>query len=115
MNGFHGKLDVTLIMTSVLVVLSSLLAQFYEVPALARYIRIVAFSYAIAPVAHPIYALLSRDMAFDKLAMLDTVTTLVNALASVSLILLGFSYIGLGLGIGHVCGYVDTTRPLCTT
>jgi O-antigen/teichoic acid export membrane protein len=92
---FTVSLIVTLSMTTVLVMMSGSFARFYGVPALARYIQIMAFSYAIAPFAHPIYAVLSRDMAFDKLAALDVLTTLVNALASVALVLLGLSYIGL--------------------
>jgi O-antigen/teichoic acid export membrane protein len=62
---------------------------------LARYIRIIAIGYAIAPFAHPVYAVLSRDMEFDKLAMLDTLTMLMNALTSVVLVHQGFGYMGL--------------------
>jgi O-antigen/teichoic acid export membrane protein len=92
---FTISLIVTMTMTIVLVILSGAFARFYGVPELARYIEIIAFGYAIAPFAHPIYAVLSRDMEFDKLAVLDTLTMLVNALASVILVLQGFSYIGL--------------------
>jgi O-antigen/teichoic acid export membrane protein len=92
---FTVSLIVTLTMTIVLVMLSDPFARFYGVPELARYIQIIAISYAIAPFAHPIYAVLSRDMEFGKLAVLDTLTMLVNALASVILVLQGFSYIGL--------------------
>jgi O-antigen/teichoic acid export membrane protein len=92
---FTVSLIVTLVMTIVLVMLSDSFARFYGIPELARYIQIVALGYAIAPFAHPIYAVLSRDMQFDKLAVLDTLTMLVNALASVILVLRGFSYIGL--------------------
>jgi O-antigen/teichoic acid export membrane protein len=92
---FTVSLIVTLMMTIVLAMLSDSFARFYGVPELARYIQIIAISYAIAPFAHPIYAVLSRDMEFDKLAVLDTLTMLVNALASVILVLQGFSYIGL--------------------
>jgi O-antigen/teichoic acid export membrane protein len=92
---FTVSLIVTLTMTIVLVMLSGPFARFYGVPELAPYIRIVAISYAIAPFAHPIYAVLSRNMEFGKLAALDTLTMLVNALASVILVLQGFSYLGL--------------------
>ena len=92
---FTISLIVTLTGTVVLWMLSDSFAQFYGMPGLARYIQIIAISYAIAPFAHPIYAVLSRDMAFDKLAVLDTLTMLMNALTSVSLVLLGFGYLGL--------------------
>src|ERR1700679_4356220 len=61
---FTVSLLVTLIVTGVLVTLSGAFARVYGVPELAGYIRIVALSYLIAPFAHPIYAVLSRDMAF---------------------------------------------------
>jgi len=92
---FTISLIVTLIMTIVLLILSQSLARFYRIPGLARYIEIIAISYAVAPFAHPIYAMLSRDMEFDKLAVLDTLTMLVNTLASVVLVLVGFSYLGI--------------------
>src|ERR1700733_10473877 len=81
---FTVSLIVTLTMSTVLVMLSDAFARFYAVPALARYVQIIALSYAIAPFSHPIYAVLSRDMEFGKLAVLDTLSMLVNALASVA-------------------------------
>jgi O-antigen/teichoic acid export membrane protein len=92
---FTISLIVTLTMTVALLMLSGPLARFYEIPGLARYVEIIAISYAIAPFAHPIQAVLSRDMEFDKIAVLDMLTMLINALASVVLVLLGFGYLGL--------------------
>ena len=92
---FTISLIVTLTMTVALLMLSGPLARFYEIPGLARYVEIIAISYAIAPFAHPIQAVLSRDMEFDKIAVLDTLTMLISALASVVLVLLGFGYLGL--------------------
>jgi O-antigen/teichoic acid export membrane protein len=92
---FTISLIVTLGGTLVLLMLSDSLAQFYRMPELARYIQIIAISYAIAPFAHPIYAMLSRDMEFHKLAVLDAATMLMNALTSVVLVLQGFGYMGL--------------------
>jgi O-antigen/teichoic acid export membrane protein len=92
---FTISLIVTSVVTLVLLMLSGPLARFYQIPGLDLYIDIIAISYAIAPFAHPIYAVLSRDMEFDKLAVLDTLTMLMNALASVVLVLQGFGYMGL--------------------
>ncbi len=92
---FTVSLIVTLSMAFVLVLLSGTFARFYGLPGLGAYIRIVALSYAIAPFAHPIYALLSREMAFGTLAFLDVLTTLVSGLASVVFVLLGARYLGL--------------------
>ena len=90
---FTISLIVTLSMTIVIVLLSEPIARFYQIPGLARYIEIIAISYAVAPFAHPIYAVLSRDMEVGKLAMLDTLTMLMNALASVILVLQGAGYL----------------------
>jgi O-antigen/teichoic acid export membrane protein len=92
---FTVSLLVTLTMSIVLLVSSGPIARFYSVPELARYIQIIALGYAIAPFAHPIYAVMSRDMEFGKLAVLDTLSQLANSLASVGFVLLGFSYLGL--------------------
>jgi O-antigen/teichoic acid export membrane protein len=92
---FTISLIVTATGTVVLLLLSESFARFYRIPGLARYIEIIAISYAIAPFTHPIYAMLSRDMEFAKLAVLDTLTMLINAAASVILVLWGFSYLGL--------------------
>lgn len=92
---FTISLIVTSVVTIVLLKLSDPLARFYQIPGLASYIEITAISYAIAPFAHPIYAVLSRDMEFDKLAVLDTTAMLINALAAVVLVLCGFGYISL--------------------
>ena len=92
---FTVSLIVTLVLTTVLLCLSGVLADFYGVPGVGRYIRVVAISYAIAPFAHPIYALLSRDMAFDRVATLDICATLASAICAVCLALLGYSYMSL--------------------
>jgi O-antigen/teichoic acid export membrane protein len=109
---FTISLIVTLMMAIGLLKLSGTFARFYGVPELARYINIIALGYAIAPFAHPIYAVLSRDMQFGKLAMLDTLTVLVNAMASVILVLQGFSYIGLAWAT-VISGATWTLLGLC--
>jgi O-antigen/teichoic acid export membrane protein len=92
---FSISLIVTSVITILLVVLSGPLADFYRVPMLAHYIRAIALSYAIAPFAHPLYALLTRDMAFGVIAALDITTALLNAGLAICLVLLGFSFMGL--------------------
>jgi O-antigen/teichoic acid export membrane protein len=95
---FTVNLIVTLSLATVLLCLSDILASFYAMPELARYIRVVAITYAIAPFSHPMYALLSRDLEFHKLAAIDVSTTLVGAVSAICLALLGFSYMSLAWG-----------------
>jgi O-antigen/teichoic acid export membrane protein len=92
---FSISLIVTLFITVLLVILSSPLADFYRNPMLAHYIRAIALSYAIAPFAHPLYALLTRDMAFGVIAVLDVTTALLNAGLAICLVLLDFNVMGL--------------------
>jgi O-antigen/teichoic acid export membrane protein len=92
---FTVSLIVTLVMSAMLVMFSSALARFYELPGLARYVQIIALSYVIAPFSHPIYSVLSRDMEFGKLAFLDTSAMLINAATSIVFVALGFSYLGI--------------------
>jgi O-antigen/teichoic acid export membrane protein len=92
---FSISLSVTVLITVLLVALSGPLADFYRVPMLAHYIRTIALSYAIAPFAHPLFALLSRDMAFGVIAALDVTTALLNAGLAITLVLLGFNVMGI--------------------
>jgi O-antigen/teichoic acid export membrane protein len=92
---FSISLTVTLLIATLLMALSEPLARLFDEPGLSQYLRIVALSYAIAPFAHPIYALLSRDMAFATLAGLDILTTTANTVAAIYLIRVGFGYLGI--------------------
>jgi O-antigen/teichoic acid export membrane protein len=95
---FTISLTVTLVVAALLLVLAGPLAGFYGDPTLARYIRIVAFSYAIAPFAHPIYALLSRDMEFSTIAVLDVLAALLSTVSAVFLVWLGSGCLGIAWG-----------------
>lgn len=92
---FTVSLIVTLTVTGLLSLLAAELATFYELPQLTAYIKVGMFGYMIAPFAHPIYSLLSRELAFQKLALLDVLTTIVGAVASIWLVLLGAGYLGI--------------------
>jgi O-antigen/teichoic acid export membrane protein len=92
---FSISLTVTLVIAALLMALSQPLAGLLDAPGLAAYIRIIALSYAIAPFAHPVYALLSRDMAFATLAGLDILTTAANTIVAIYLVRVGFGYLGI--------------------
>lgn len=112
-NLTHLKLrtvfTISMIVTACIAILlwlfSDGIAAFYKEPSLAEYIRVVAISYAIAPFAHPIYAILNRDMDFGKIAILEGLSTLVNGIAAVLLVSLGFTYMGLAWAwvVSSVC------------
>jgi O-antigen/teichoic acid export membrane protein len=109
---FSISLIVTLVITTLLMVVSEPLARLLGEPGIGRYIRIVALGYAIAPFAHPIYALLSRDMAFDTIAALDIATAIVNTVAAVWLVRVGFDYLGVAWA-AVISGAVWTLAGFC--
>ncbi len=82
------------------------LARFYDVPGLALYLRIVALSYLIGPFVAPIFALMQREMAFDKIALITIIATLINAVATILFASLGYSYLSFALAnvISASCG-----------
>jgi O-antigen/teichoic acid export membrane protein len=93
-TAFTVSLLVTGIMTAAILALAHPLARFFDAPVLAPFIQIVAFQYAMGPFVHPIYALMSRDLAFGRIAIMETATTLVQAGASVLLVSAGYGILG---------------------
>src|SRR6516225_2807621 len=89
---FTVSILVTCIVTLSLVSLSGVIERFYDAPGLARYTQVVSLAFALGPFAHPIYALLTREMSFRALALMDVLTTLLNMAATLIMIILGSSY-----------------------
>lgn len=77
------------------------LSIFLAAPALARYegdegltefFRVLALALLIGPFERPLTALLRRNMAFDKVALVNLSSVVANAVTMVGLALLGFSF-----------------------
>ncbi|MGE0766453.1 MAG: oligosaccharide flippase family protein [Hyphomicrobiaceae bacterium] len=88
------------VLVTVLVVLAILLAaeplaQFFAMPALTSYLGVLVFAYALGPFVHPQMALFARDLAFNRLALINLVTAIVAAGVSIGLACLGFSSLSL--------------------
>ena len=96
-TAFTITLAWTLVLTGALFLAAEPLARFYEIPGLQAYLLIVAISYLIGPFVSPLYALMQRDMDFDKLAMISISTTLTNAALAVVFASLGYSYLSFAL------------------
>jgi O-antigen/teichoic acid export membrane protein len=82
----------TVVLAGLLVCVSGPLARFYGVPGLETYLDVVAISYAIGPFVAPLFALLRREMAFGKIAIITVISTLVYAAAMILFAKRGFSY-----------------------
>lgn len=101
----------TLMLTAALFLAAGPVARFYEVPGLKLYLQIVAMSYLIGPFVSPLFALMQRDMDFDKLAIISVSTTLANAALTITFASLGYSYLSFALasvasaGLGMLLGF----------
>lgn len=78
------------VIAGAIVLLAGPLARFFDLPALAPYLHIAVVGFAAGAVLYPQQALLSRDMAFDRLAAVNAVGTIGGALAAISFALAGF-------------------------
>jgi O-antigen/teichoic acid export membrane protein len=107
-TAFTITLGWTLILTVALLLAAEPLARFYEIPGLKVYLQIVAISYLIGPFVAPLFALMQREMAFDKIAIITIITTITNAVLTVTFASLGYSYLSFALAnvVSACCGMV---------
>ena len=91
-SSFTVCLAVTIVLTAALVMLSVPLTRYFQTPELGRYLQVAAVGYLTGPVAYPISALMSRRLAFGTIALIGFVTAAVNAVVSICLAELGFSF-----------------------
>ena len=74
-------------------------ARFYDEPALTDLLRISAIGYLLVPFIGIPYACLTRKMALDKVACIDVASALVGVITTISLVLLGFGYLSMAIGL----------------
>ncbi|WFU79154.1 oligosaccharide flippase family protein [Bradyrhizobium sp. CIAT3101] len=86
---------VSIVISLVLYLSASRIGVFFSLPEVGHYIRVAALGYLLGPFIFPIFALMSRDMAFGSLAIINTSMASVSGLASIWLAHLGFGYVAL--------------------
>ncbi|WP_341676058.1 lipopolysaccharide biosynthesis protein [Niveibacterium sp. SC-1] len=86
--------------------LSGVLADFYREPALAQVLPVLAANFVLLPVGSPAFALLSREMAFGRIYIIQTSAGLVQSGTAVALAYAKFS--SLSLALGSLAGTVVT-------
>jgi O-antigen/teichoic acid export membrane protein len=89
---FTVSLIVTLVLTTILALLAGPLTRYFNTPDLERYLLVTALGYLMGPFVYPIFALMSRQMAFETIALISVVAASANAIASICLAILGYSY-----------------------
>lgn len=91
-TSFTIMLLMTLILTGLILMATPSIARFYAAPELEHYFYVIALSFCIGPIHHPINALWRREMAFATIAGVGVVTTTLNAATTILLAYLGFSF-----------------------
>jgi O-antigen/teichoic acid export membrane protein len=104
------SLLVTLVMVSALALLARPIAAYYGIPGLEHYLQVTSIYYMLGPFSYPIMALMTREMAFERLTLIAVVTAVVNGAMSIVLAELGFS--GLSYAWANV-GSVAASVSLC--
>jgi O-antigen/teichoic acid export membrane protein len=84
---------------------ADILARLYQQEKLVPLIRINALAFFMEAFSAPILALLQRDMAFGKVAVINIANAVVIAGGSIIFAILGFGYLSSALGwlIGAIC------------
>ena len=108
---------VTLVVGAVVLVFAGGIGSYYAVPDLERYVQVVLIAYVMGPFVYPTLALMNREMAFGKLAIVGVVTTISHALISIALALLGFRYMSFAwatrsIGSARIAAGVHATPRL---
>ena len=78
-----------------LIVGAPLVAAAYGEPNFTLFLTIAAAATLLDSISHPIAALLSREMAFGKLAIFNIFNSVFYLLAAISLVYFGFGFVGL--------------------
>lgn len=89
---FTVSLIVTLGFTATLIVLAGPLTRYFNTPDLERYLLVSAIGYLMGPFVYPVFALMSRQMEFGMIARINAVSAVANAVTSILLAIMGFSY-----------------------
>ncbi len=91
-TSFTVMFIISAVLTLTIILSAGWIADQYNVPELAAYLHIFALAFLPGPFERPIMALFRRNLAFGKYALINVTTVSVNAVVTVTLVLLGFSY-----------------------
>jgi len=74
---------------------ADLVAWFYDLPEVKRYIQVAAIAYVLGPFIFPVFALMSREMAFRSFALVNVSMAVSGGTTGIVLAHLGFGYMSL--------------------
>ena len=85
-------------LAGIIIISAPVIARFYSEPALTYIFWIIAGTFILSPFSSVPYALLTRDMQFDKLFNVKLTSSLVRSGSTIVYILYDYSYYGLAMG-----------------
>jgi O-antigen/teichoic acid export membrane protein len=82
--------------------------NFYDVNALVTIFRILSISFFFAPFISVTNSILTRELKFHHLMYANLAVLIVKIIATIALVLMGYSYYGLAWGvvIGTICEFI---------
>ena len=89
------SLLVSIVIAFLLYLGAGAVARFYGLPEVEQYIHVIALGYVLGPFVFPIFALMSREMAFGSHALVTISMSFAGALTSIGLAALDFGYMSL--------------------
>jgi teichuronic acid exporter len=101
-----------LVIAGISVAISPLIAQFYGEPPVAKIIALLSINFIFGSLGVLPRALLARDLAYPRLALIDGVTNLAQMVTMLVLAVLGFRYMALVFGsiVASGCGALLALR-----
>jgi O-antigen/teichoic acid export membrane protein len=95
----HSNFTISMIATAILIAALLLfvrpLTEFFGRPELEPYLRVAGLGFLGGPISYQISALMSRSLAFGRIAFITTLTAAINAGAGIGFALLGWGYMSL--------------------
>src|SRR5689334_9853189 len=86
------SLIVSLALSALLFLGAHVIARFYGVPEIERYLHVAALGFVLGPFVFPALALMSRELAFGYQALTTISMALASGIATIGLAMAGFSY-----------------------
>jgi len=101
-----------LVIAGISVAISPLIARFYGEPPVAKIIALLSLNFIFGSLGVLPRALLARDLAYPRLALIDGVTNLAQMVTMLVLAVLGFRYMALVFGsiMASACGAILALR-----
>jgi O-antigen/teichoic acid export membrane protein len=97
-TNFTVSLMATAALIAGLLVLVRPLANVFDRPELAPYLRVAVLGFVAGPITYQISALMSRSLHFGRIAFVTTMSAAINAGTGICLALLGWGYMSLAWG-----------------